>query len=165
MMPEETNVEPEELLRRVRDAPRRRITASSLNQSLGGVEVWSVDVYEHAGSWSAKEQRTETVVTFDGQGVLSDRVGVRDVGRGFRPHPSVRLLFPERLFVWGKPNDDWTPAWTEPADDGLVVVGLRHRTDRSLLASLTYDVERNLFTRFDGPSESVHLREISIVSS
>lgn len=66
------------------------------------------------------------------------------------------------VFVGGGADANWSPGWSELDDDGLVVIGLRHRTDRSLLASLTYDVHLNLFTRFDSPSESIHLREIKI---
>lgn len=153
----------QEIRARVRDAPPRRVRALSLNQSLTGVESWKVDVETGFGSWHARELQTGTEVAYDGQDILGGSDGVHHVGTDFRPHPSVQLLFPDKLFVWGGADANWSPRWSEPEnDDGLVVIGLRHRTDRSLLASLTYDVQLNLFIRFDSPSASAHLREVKI---
>lgn len=153
----------EKMRKRVRDAPPRRVGATSLNQSFSGIESWTVDIETAVGSWHTREAQTGAELTYDGQGTLRDRDGAHNVGSTFRPHPSVQLFFPDRLFVWGGADANWSPGWSEPDDDdGLVVIGLRHRTDRSLLASLTYDVHLNLFTRFDSPSESIHLREIKI---
>ncbi|MFJ4077169.1 hypothetical protein [Curtobacterium sp. NPDC089991] len=133
----------------------RSVTATVLMQDFNGVDEWSVKTDLRDASWTAIHVATQRTIVSDG---YNERIGE---GHSKRPHPVASLIYPDSMFIWGGDQSDWHPTDAEDGD-GFTVLVLRHRLDRSLLASITYDQELNLFSRFDSPTRLIHLRDAAV---
>lgn len=136
---------------------RSSIEVKSIIQRGSDIQIATVSA--HLGSFDWTMTAPETGATSSFSSVTSTMTHHDETEQLLKiseiPHrfpQAVKPLFPSSLQIWGVANDDYVPFAIEEAGDGSARILIRHQQRRSMLGTVTIDLERGIVTEFITPS-------------
>lgn len=130
--------------------------ATSTVQYGNDIEQWAIDVTPGTLSWTSRSLRTGRIQSFDPRtmslhdGEESMHLSLDRIPHSF-PEP-VQLAFPLSLPIWGRHRDEYHPISVEEQDNAIVLV-LRHRKDKGIFGSYTFERESGRAKRLITPTQ------------
>jgi hypothetical protein len=149
---------PTELLEAAEAAVRPVLRANVLRQTIAGVDRSVIEVLEN-GSWRTENPQTERFLAYDaitGLARSSDRE--RPHPSSGTPAPSVSIALPRFLVSWAE-RTEFDPVSVDTVGPESVLL-FRHRRERSLYGSATFDAALGLFVRLDTPMEAIRMTPV-----
>lgn len=136
-------------------------TGTSYCQSGHHLVRHAVSVHPRAFIWSAKELPDGPTRTFDPRSLTLQTDGVDDFSLSIDRIPfsfpeAVQLSFPLSLPIWGRQLDDYHPVACEVNGSDTTLL-LRHRVDRTIFGSFTFDTESGIAKTLFTPTTALKL--------
>ncbi|WP_026542937.1 hypothetical protein [Paenarthrobacter nicotinovorans] len=137
-------------------------TGTSYCQSGNHQMSYAISVHPRVFMWTAKELPDGRTRTFDTRRLIIQTDGVDDpYGLSIDRIPfsfpeAVHLSFPLSLPIWGRQLDDYHPVTCEVNGSDTTLL-LRHRVDRTIFGSFTFDSESGIAKTLFTPTTALKL--------
>ncbi|WGM21716.1 hypothetical protein QEH68_05960 [Paenarthrobacter sp. OM7] len=136
-------------------------TGTSYCQSGNHLVRHTISVHPRAFIWSATELPDGPTRTFEPRSLTLQTDGVDDFSLSIDRIPfsfpeAVQLSFPLSLPIWGRQLDDYHPVACEVNGSDTTLL-LRHRADRTIFGSFTFDTESGIAKTLFTPTTALKL--------
>ncbi|TFD53935.1 hypothetical protein E3T55_04375 [Cryobacterium frigoriphilum] len=136
--------------------------ATGVAQNSGQVTAHHIEVDLTAEEWFLYDPRSRASYRYHDHTVTAphDEFPTHSEFGEFVPDQALRLAFPRKLFVWGRPGDDYRPILVQRLGHHSILITIENRDDAAARGTIIVNTELGLIEKMCRTTEAVLLTNV-----